>query len=446
MYQEVRTALPKNIRQIGQIQEDYRIYVEDYVTTYLNQVAGGIRDKAGVVLLLGESYEEDGKTFYFVRGAIASEDEYEIGKDELFPQTCWRYFHERRQDYFSQMQVVGWALIKGELGNLSEEYISERILQDGEWKGLLFLEIDRYNCIDRFYVCGAPLRRACSGYYIFYDKNVEMQNYLITWNEQKGKKPNQAQEEIPVKHFREVMRDKKKEENGMKGSTLVAACAVIALAVFTISSLNRYGKLKGFDDFIGDIGAFVEEKLSGVGQNIEVIDGNEDKPDGQDGGEELSADNGQAASDGTSADNEQAASDGASADNEQAASDGASADSEQATSDGASAGSEQATLNGDGADKEQTGSDGTSTDNEQATSEEVDNPSGSTNDNEIQETTGDAVTPEISYTVYIIQPGDTLFDISRRYYGDVHMVDKICEINQIVNGDSIYFGQKILLP
>ena len=261
MYQEVRTALPKNIRQIGQIQEDYRIYVEDYVTTYLNQVAGGIRDKAGVVLLLGESYEEDGKTFYFVRGAIASEDEYEIGKDELFPQTCWRYFHERRQDYFSQMQVVGWALIKGELGNLSEEYISERILQDGEWKGLLFLEIDRYNCIDRFYVCGAPLRRACSGYYIFYDKNVEMQNYLITWNEQKGKKPNQAQEEIPVKHFREVMRDKKKEENGMKGSTLVAACAVIALAVFTISSLNRYGKLKGFDDFIGDIGAFVEEKL-----------------------------------------------------------------------------------------------------------------------------------------------------------------------------------------
>ena len=441
MYQEVRTALPKNIRQIGQIQEDYRIYVEDYVTTYLNQVAGGIRDKAGVVLLLGESYEEDGKTFYFIRGAIASEDEYEIGKDELFPQTCWRYFHERRQDYFAPMQVVGWALIKGELGTLSEEYISERFLQDGEWKGLLFLEIDRYNCIDRFYVCGAPLRRACSGYYIFYDKNIEMQNYLITWNEQKGKQSNQAQEEIPVRHFREVMRDKKKEESGMKGSTLIAACAVIALAVFTISSLNRYGKLKGFDDFVGDIGAFVEEKLSGVGQNIEVIDGNEDKPEGQDADEEPGTDIGQDISEGTSADNEQAASDSASAD------------------------SEQATLNGDGADKEQTGSDGTSTDNEQAVSDGtstdneqassesvvdnttgVDSPSGSTNDNEIQETTGDAITPERGYTVYIIQPGDTLFDISRRYYGDVHMVDKICELNQIVNGDSIYFGQKILLP
>ena len=441
MYQEVRTALPKNIRQIGQIQEDYRIYVEDYVTTYLNQVAGGIRDKAGVVLLLGESYEEDGKTFYFIRGAIASEDEYEIGKDELFPQTCWRYFHERRQDYFAPMQVVGWALIKGELGTLSEEYISERFLQDGEWKGLLFLEIDRYNCIDRFYVCGAPLRRACSGYYIFYDKNIEMQNYLITWNEQKGKQSNQAQEEIPVRHFREVMRDKKKEESGMKGSTLIAACAVIALAVFTISSFNRYGKLKGLDDFIGDIGAFVEEKLSGVGQNIEVIDGNEDKPEGQDADEEPGTDIGQDISEGVSAGNEQAASDSTSADSEQATLNGDGADKEQTASDGTNV------------DNEQTVSDGTSTDNEQASSESVvdnttgvDSPSGSTTDNDIQETTGDAITPERSYTVYIIQPGDTLFDISRRYYGDVHMVDKICELNQIVNGDSIYFGQKILLP
>lgn len=50
------------------------------------------------------------------------------------------------------------------------------------------------------------------------------------------------------------------------------------------------------------------------------------------------------------------------------------------------------------------------------------------------------------YIMYIIQKGDTLMDISRRYYGNVDMVDDICVLNGIENGDAIFYGQKILLP
>lgn len=47
---------------------------------------------------------------------------------------------------------------------------------------------------------------------------------------------------------------------------------------------------------------------------------------------------------------------------------------------------------------------------------------------------------------YIIQPGDSLAKISREKYGTDDMVDEICTLNEIANGDYIQVGETILLP
>jgi len=47
---------------------------------------------------------------------------------------------------------------------------------------------------------------------------------------------------------------------------------------------------------------------------------------------------------------------------------------------------------------------------------------------------------------YVIQPGDTLIGISTRQYGNDSYVQAICELNGITNPDNIQIGQKILLP
>ena len=54
-YSGSRAELPKNIRQIGERDEVVRLYVEDYVNTYLKQVypSGGPGLRVG--LLLGNS-------------------------------------------------------------------------------------------------------------------------------------------------------------------------------------------------------------------------------------------------------------------------------------------------------------------------------------------------------------------------------------------------------
>ena len=51
-----------------------------------------------------------------------------------------------------------------------------------------------------------------------------------------------------------------------------------------------------------------------------------------------------------------------------------------------------------------------------------------------------------TYNSYTIRSGDTLIGISMSLYGSESYVDTICELNNISNPDNIQIGQKILLP
>ena len=47
---------------------------------------------------------------------------------------------------------------------------------------------------------------------------------------------------------------------------------------------------------------------------------------------------------------------------------------------------------------------------------------------------------------YVIQPGDTLFQISLERYGDTKEISRICALNGIKEDEIIYPGQVIVLP
>lgn len=47
---------------------------------------------------------------------------------------------------------------------------------------------------------------------------------------------------------------------------------------------------------------------------------------------------------------------------------------------------------------------------------------------------------------YVVQKGDTLSGISKKYYGSLAYIEKLAELNQLDNRDDIRVGQKLLLP
>ena len=65
-----------------------------------------------------------------------------------------------------------------------------------------------------------------------------------------------------------------------------------------------------------------------------------------------------------------------------------------------------------------------------------------TNENQVEEN----VESSFSGTYHTVKKGQTLYDISMKYYGTSEMVNKIKEINHIDENFTIIEGEKILLP
>ena len=69
-----RIKLPRNLRQIGNPSGEHKIYVEDFVYTFLHPSS---REEAGnpkVAIIVGTQEEEHGTQYYFVRGAFYIDD------------------------------------------------------------------------------------------------------------------------------------------------------------------------------------------------------------------------------------------------------------------------------------------------------------------------------------------------------------------------------------
>ena len=66
--------LPKNIRQIGAPSGNRRIYIEDYVMTYLTQLANPNSTFARGAILVGECVRGEYGEVVFISGALAAQN------------------------------------------------------------------------------------------------------------------------------------------------------------------------------------------------------------------------------------------------------------------------------------------------------------------------------------------------------------------------------------
>ena len=74
--------LPKNVRQIGNVSDEPKIYVEDYVDTYLNQLKDKAKDEPVGIALAGEILVLEGQPVVYISGAFRlAEGNFSEGRD-----------------------------------------------------------------------------------------------------------------------------------------------------------------------------------------------------------------------------------------------------------------------------------------------------------------------------------------------------------------------------
>ena len=188
--------LPKNIRQIGIPNEKYRIYIEDYVYTFLKKIAEKAEEeeKGAAAVFTGEIKWNSGTGYLFIRGALTAEAG-EISAEHVeFSDLTWQKLHEETEHYFAGQEIIGWFLTQKSLQMEVTEGV-QRIhmkLFGGEKALMLMDPVEKeeaFFCYDN----GRLLRQ--SGYYIYYEKNPQMQEFLIR---EKGGQVSEASEPSEV--------------------------------------------------------------------------------------------------------------------------------------------------------------------------------------------------------------------------------------------------------
>ncbi len=270
---EKEAALPKNVRQIGDIQGSRRIYMEDYVMTYIHRKEQQ-EEKGFLGVFLGEQQETEEGTLVFIRGLVEApedgaadqsvripekqkaarapreEPEKEQGKPTEEPEESagtgedpWsddaretpakkRTVLEVCREFFGPAEIQGCCVI-GEYPVERMERLAEEIprsrrflyhLQEQE-ENLYWTEAEKYEQI--------------SGYFVFYEINKEMQEYMSEMMEEGDSERDNVPDKA-IKNFREKIR--KKDQIRLNGMLKLAgsffAVAVLAVGAAAVSRME----------------------------------------------------------------------------------------------------------------------------------------------------------------------------------------------------------------
>ena len=474
--------LPKNVRQIGDPDQVVRLYVEDYVNTYLKRLYPSGRQTMRVGVLLGSVEQYDGTPYIFIDGAMELEDVETEGEKILFPESSWKKLYSAMETAFPKRTVQGWFLCGGPSSQLSPLNYWKQHSQYFAGKNQLMYLNHGLEGEEAVYVTSEDGFYRLKGHYIYYERNQMMQDYMISRKD--VRRVESGSHEKVIKDFRQRM-TARKEQAGARQRTagvLGMACGILSVAVLAggVVLMNNYQKMRQMEGVlasvlpvgVSDWQEYQEELEEAPDFIIEERPGNVYPTAGtEDGGQ---AANGQAADDQTAGSqiiDGQAA--GGQAVNGQAAvgQDNLGTGAETGTEAGAGAG--QGTEEGAGMGAGSGAETGTTPSPETMSSEDafssgqvsqapLDNLVGMGKESEPEKQEevlgeGDAkenVLPPVDYDaaeangyrIYEIGEGETLYGICWKEYGDLSRLEEICRLNALEDVDHILAGQRLILP
>ncbi len=421
--------MPKNIRQIGKGNASKNIYVEDYVMTFIKQLAGGDYSGYKLAVLVGQCVRSDNARNIFVSGALEIKD---IGMDEdiVFSNEVWTSIYEDIKEYFVDAEIVGWFI--GGPGYLlaDEEKILKLHLDNFAGQDKVLLTFDNMEREEAFYCYENSKLTKQVGYYIYYEKNEEMQNYMIGYKNVPSSEA--AFEDKVSKDIRTVLQNKKStaEESQNPTRLMYAAGTLLAAIILVVGAaiLNNYDQMKSMQKTMEYLtvsmeqmqGAFTDENAASVAANSSNVKNEE--PKAEDSKAEKEAVQGDASK-------EQSL--------EVEVLPGGVKNTEATEKTANKATDKEATIEKETVKAEPT-----------AAPTPIPTPKPKKQVKKTEKAAASTPSKETQKTVnyYVVQEGDTLAGISYKLYKTYTKAKTIMKLNDIENPDYIFAGQKLIVP
>ena len=390
--------LPKNVTQIGESDRSFKIYVEDYVMSYMKQMNRLAEDKEMAVALYGRRTMEQGVSYLFVYGACKLD--FLQREVRHLSQAHLQEIERLRRRYFNTCEFVGYLLLNGEM-------------------------------IEGIHIYEQGSCRYVKGYACFYEKNDDMLAYMLDNRAEEAKPEYVAREKYEAVQMRQeekkaaTLQQKEEEssasskeasnkalEKRMHGMRFAAASMFVLLCMISIVTIQS----EGVD------GAFFTRIMRGL-QDIGLGKAEEEQTIEAMGDDILN----------TLVAEEQLTE---------------AILQENRIQDDAVAVQSEEVLNATPIPTEMPTPVPTEVPTPVPTEVPTPMPTEVPTPTPIPTPapTPVPVQSQEAVNTYIIREGDNLIGISKRLYGSEDYVKQICELNHISNPDNIQIGQKILLP
>ena len=245
---------PKNIKQIGEVSSDKKIYIEDYAFTYINSIAYNNPSDSQAGVLLGENQTDGDEKCVFIKGIIKAKLGTEVEeKGVYFNESVWNGIYSDVEKYFPDLSVVGWFAAIPEV--TPERMMKLKKIHLDNFAGTMktFYLIDTVEKEENFYLYENGELKKQKGYVCFYERNYEMQEYML---ERRERKSSEDGPDKVMKSIRNIIREKEELHEQKKNARFmygVSTFMVIVILVIGIKLMNNYQKMKKFDKSISSL-------------------------------------------------------------------------------------------------------------------------------------------------------------------------------------------------
>ena len=253
---------------------------------------------------------------------------------------------------------------------------------------------------DAFFRYDGGMMAKLSGYYIYYEKNSQMQTYMIERSQKEGGEASEKVEDRAVRNFRKIIDSKNPEERGEEKTSAFSYAATVCLALAVLVAgvgfyRNQQEKTEVPEDYRA-ASASVVQITPAVTEPVQSVSISPKAVQTQKPVQTQEAVRGTPAPTETTQKREKI-----------------SITPEPRRS------------------------------KKQSVSEATQKKDNKTEEKKTEETSVAAENPR---ETYVIRPGDTLYQISLNRYGTVEAMEQICALNGISANEIIYPGQVIVLP
>lgn len=236
---EISVKLPKNIKQIGDTQGNLKVYFEEMVME-------NIKEKARYGVLLGYIKRMGSCSYVFVNSAVLVN--FGDSREVDFSDKVWTGIHEDIKEYYDKPEIVGWFVSEKDR-RISSDKIRRLHLDNfpGNDK-ICFVNDISENEESIYRYCNGGMEEV-GGYYIYFDKNVIFEKYLI----RSRVLEEIFEEEQKTEEIKETNPVVKEKNAGFNFREMVPSYMVIALLLAIIVVMNNSNQISSIKSSLSEI-------------------------------------------------------------------------------------------------------------------------------------------------------------------------------------------------